>query len=100
MNEPSTVPSILYQRGLYPIDDFNMTTRYGMKVLVSTNPELTAYINSIIKQLQGIHRPVYYFTCDAYKVKNNRMVKIKYDQQACYCNQIKRDIGSIREMEL
>ncbi|CAO0800967.1 unnamed protein product [Mucor circinelloides] len=44
--------SILYQRGLYPIDDFKMTTRYGMKVLISTNPELTAYIDKIIQQLQ------------------------------------------------
>ncbi|KAG2203171.1 hypothetical protein INT46_008929 [Mucor plumbeus] len=44
--------NILYQRGLYPIDDFKMTTRYGMKVLISTNPELTAYINTIVQQLQ------------------------------------------------
>lgn len=52
--KPSSAISILYQRGLYPIDDFKMTTRYGMKVLISTNPELTAYIDKIIQQLQGI----------------------------------------------
>lgn len=71
-----------------------------MKVLISTNPELTAYINKIIQQLQGIYSQGHYFTCDIYKTANNRMVEIKYNQQACHCDQIKRDIGGIGEMEL
>jgi hypothetical protein len=46
--------SILYQRGLYPEEDFKMVTKYGMKVLTSTNPELTAYISKITQQLKSI----------------------------------------------
>ncbi|KAI8641342.1 DNA-binding protein [Parasitella parasitica] len=44
--------SILYQRGLYPSEDFEMIERFGMKVLISVNPELSKYINTIVQQLQ------------------------------------------------
>ncbi|KAI8067322.1 mitotic spindle assembly checkpoint protein MAD2 [Thamnidium elegans] len=44
--------SILMLRGLYPEDDFKMTTKYGIKVYSSNNPELTAYIEKIISQLK------------------------------------------------
>lgn len=49
----NTLYSILYQRGLYPPDDFKMITKYGVKVLMSVNPELSAYINKIMEQLHG-----------------------------------------------
>ncbi|KAI8349430.1 mitotic spindle checkpoint component mad2 [Blakeslea trispora] len=44
--------SILYQRGLYPMEDFKLVSKYGMKVYVSDNPELTNYVHKIIQQLQ------------------------------------------------
>lgn len=40
-------------RGLYPEDYFKMTTKYGIKVYSSNNPELTAYIEKIISQLKS-----------------------------------------------
>lgn len=40
-------------RGLYPEDYFKMTTKYGIKVYSSNNPELTAYIEKIVSQLKS-----------------------------------------------
>ncbi|ORE08887.1 DNA-binding protein [Rhizopus microsporus var. microsporus] len=44
--------SILYQRGIYPSDDFDVTTKYGMNTVVTNNPELRQYIDKIIKQIE------------------------------------------------
>ncbi|ORX54928.1 spindle assembly checkpoint protein Mad2p [Hesseltinella vesiculosa] len=43
--------SILYQRGVYPHEDFDFEARFGMNVLVSRNDELNLYLEEIIKQL-------------------------------------------------
>ncbi|PHZ11352.1 mitotic spindle checkpoint component mad2 [Rhizopus microsporus ATCC 52813] len=43
---------ILYQRGIYPSDDFDVTTKYGMNTVVTNNPELRQYIDKIIKQIE------------------------------------------------
>ncbi|OBZ83779.1 Mitotic spindle checkpoint component mad2 [Choanephora cucurbitarum] len=34
------------------MEDFKLISKYGMKVYVSDNPELTSYVNKIIQQLQ------------------------------------------------
>lgn len=46
--------SILYQRGIYPSDDFDVTTKYGMNTVVTNNPELKQYIDKIIKQIESM----------------------------------------------
>lgn len=45
--------SILYLRGLYPPQDFETTTIYGVKMIMSINPELKTYIKKLTEQLQG-----------------------------------------------
>ncbi|KAI8088691.1 mitotic spindle checkpoint protein [Halteromyces radiatus] len=45
--------SILYQRGIYPPEDFQQKKRYGISVLMSINEELNAYLDDIIQQLKA-----------------------------------------------
>ncbi|ODV62359.1 spindle checkpoint protein MAD2 [Ascoidea rubescens DSM 1968] len=46
-----SINSILYQRGIYPPDDFKMVKKYGLYMLISTDEEVKAYIRRILSQL-------------------------------------------------
>jgi hypothetical protein len=45
--------SILYQRGVYPTDDFRPEQQYGLKLLLTKNEQLKKYLDTIIKQMSG-----------------------------------------------
>ena len=45
--------SILYQRGIYPPEQFERKQKYGLTLLVTQEPELKKYINSVLMQLNG-----------------------------------------------
>ena len=45
--------SILFQRGVYPREDFRISKKYGIPLFVTTNPELKDYIDQIIGQVRG-----------------------------------------------
>ena len=47
------INSILYQRGLYPSETFTRVQKYGLTLLVTTDPELLQYLNNV-DQLKGI----------------------------------------------
>ncbi|KAI7904484.1 mitotic spindle checkpoint component mad2 [Cokeromyces recurvatus] len=47
-----SLSNILYQRGIYPFEDFKMIKKYGVNIVTSDNPELTDYIRQIVKQLR------------------------------------------------
>ena len=47
------INSILYQRGLYPSETFTRVQKYGLTLLVTTDPELIKYLNNV-DQLKGI----------------------------------------------
>jgi len=47
------INSILYQRGLYPSEAFTRVQKYGLTLLVTTDPELIKYLNNV-DQLKGI----------------------------------------------
>jgi len=47
-----SINSILYMRGVYPQDDFKMQKKYGLNVLVTTEPELLKYLETIMGQLK------------------------------------------------
>ncbi|CAO3586049.1 unnamed protein product [Absidia cylindrospora] len=49
----TSIHSILYQRGVYPPEDFKQTKQFGVSILMSINPELNAYLNEIIQQLKA-----------------------------------------------
>lgn len=50
------VNSILYQRGIYPPDNFRQQTAFGIAVMVSTDPGLTKYLVTVLQQMSGAVR--------------------------------------------
>ncbi|WWD16542.1 hypothetical protein CI109_100969 [Kwoniella shandongensis] len=47
-----SVNSILYQRGVYPSDDFRMVKKYGLPMLVTSDESLKEYLSTILSQVQ------------------------------------------------
>eukprot|EP00929_Paragymnodinium_shiwhaense_P001090 TRINITY_DN101301_c0_g1_i1.p1 TRINITY_DN101301_c0_g1~~TRINITY_DN101301_c0_g1_i1.p1 ORF type:complete len:211 (-),score=62.07 TRINITY_DN101301_c0_g1_i1:186-818(-) len=47
------INSILYQRGIYPHSSFKSVSKYGLPMLVTSDPELEAYLAEVLKQLHG-----------------------------------------------
>lgn len=50
------VHTILYQRGIYPSDEFKHVRKYNLPMIVSLDPEVTDYLNQLIKP---IHKWIY-----------------------------------------
>lgn len=46
------INSILYQRGLYPSNSFIQREKYGLPLLVTTNPDLKRYLDIILNQMR------------------------------------------------
>lgn len=46
------INSILYQRGLYPSDSFIQREKYGLPLLITTNPELKKYLDVVLNQMK------------------------------------------------
>ena len=46
------INSILYQRGIYPSETFTRVQKYGLTLLVTTDPELMKYLNNVVEQLK------------------------------------------------
>jgi mitotic spindle assembly checkpoint protein MAD2 len=46
-----SINSILYQRGIYPPDDFTIVKKYGLNLLVACDDGIKAYIRTILQQL-------------------------------------------------
>lgn len=47
-----SVQSILYQRSIYPSDDFKTVKKYGLQMLVTTDDGLIEYLESAMAQLK------------------------------------------------
>lgn len=47
-----SVQSILYQRNIYPSDDFKTVKKYGLQMLVTTDDGLQEYLESAMSQLK------------------------------------------------
>jgi len=47
------INSILYQRGVYPAESFAQVTKYGLKILVTQDRGLQAYIGEVLEQLKS-----------------------------------------------
>ena len=45
--------SILYQRGVYPPEDFQQQKQYGLTMMVSTEPGIKKYLCSVLEQMSG-----------------------------------------------
>ncbi|KAK4053497.1 Mitotic spindle checkpoint component mad2 [Microbotryomycetes sp. JL201] len=48
-----SVNSILYQRGVYPPEDFKMVKKYGLTLFTSADESLERYIHTVMKQVQA-----------------------------------------------
>lgn len=46
-----SIHTILYQRGVYPAEDFTVVKKYGLNMLVSSDDQVRAYIKKIMSQL-------------------------------------------------
>lgn len=46
------INSILYQRGIYPSETFTRVQKYGLTLLVTTDPELKKYLSNVVEQLE------------------------------------------------
>ena len=44
--------SVLYQRGIYPQEDFEMMKKYGLAILVSKDPKLKEYLTKVMGQVE------------------------------------------------
>ncbi|ORX33704.1 mitotic spindle checkpoint-related protein [Kockovaella imperatae] len=47
-----SVNSILYQRGVYPSDDFRMVKKYGIPMLITADESVKEYLQTILAQVQ------------------------------------------------
>lgn len=45
------INSILYQRGVYPPEDFQQVRKYGLPLMISTDAELNAYLAELLQQI-------------------------------------------------
>ncbi|GAA5973754.1 hypothetical protein JCM21900_006546 [Sporobolomyces salmonicolor] len=48
-----SVNSILYQRGVYPPEDFKQVKKYGLTLFTSADEALERYISNVMKQVQA-----------------------------------------------
>ncbi|CZT01735.1 probable spindle assembly checkpoint protein [Rhynchosporium agropyri] len=46
-----SINTILFQRGVYPAEDFSSVKKYGLTMLVSSDDQVKAYIKKIMSQL-------------------------------------------------
>jgi len=46
-----SINSILFQRGVYPAEDFTAVKKYGLNMLVTSDDQVKAYIKKIMSQL-------------------------------------------------
>lgn len=52
--------SILYQRGVYPAENFEPQKKYGLTVMAVRDPKLCSYLQSVLRQFSGASgRPVW-----------------------------------------
>lgn len=45
--------NILYQRGIYAPESFKRVNNYGLSMMVTTDEALVAYMENILRQLEG-----------------------------------------------
>lgn len=58
-----SINSILYQRGIYPSEDFQVVRKWDLNMLVTVDSNVKAYIKKIMSQLHS-------------KLDGNEMIKL------------------------
>lgn len=57
------INSILYQRGIYPPEDFTVVKKYDLGMLVTVNEKLKAYISKLAYQFESLYLSVFLTNC-------------------------------------
>ena len=60
------IHSILYQRGIYPPESFTRKQEYGLTLLVSTDPKVQEFLNSVLDQIKVCSNSVKLGTTELY----------------------------------
>lgn len=47
-----SINSILYQRALYPSEDFHFVQKYGLSMLVTNDTSLQAFLHTLLSQVK------------------------------------------------
>jgi len=47
------INSILFQRGIYPAEDFDNTQQYGLTILMSKDPKIQTFLQNVLSQTEG-----------------------------------------------
>ena len=55
------INSILYQRGIYPSESFDTTTKYNLKIVETCDDKLKEYLNNVLAQLEGKLKLSYFY---------------------------------------
>ena len=97
--------SVLYQRGIYPQDDFEMMKKYGLAILVSKDPQLKEYLTKIMGQVEkwlmegDIQQLVIVITgIETKQVLERWVFNIETDKSALLPNAIPRE-KSVKEIK-
>lgn len=53
------INSILFQRGLYPPENFQGIENYGLTILMSTDNKIKEFLSKTLSQLKGIPKQNY-----------------------------------------
>ncbi|CAN0223074.1 unnamed protein product, partial [Discosporangium mesarthrocarpum] len=48
-----SINSILYQRGIYPAENFIRESKWGLTVLTTNDETLKKYLNTVVQQMEG-----------------------------------------------
>jgi mitotic spindle assembly checkpoint protein MAD2 len=51
--------SVLYQRGVYPAEDFEATKKYGITVMTVKDLKLQVYLKDVLKHFTGMFNIAY-----------------------------------------
>lgn len=96
-----SVNSILYQRGIYPPESFKKASGYNLTLMVTADESLIAYLNNILRQLEGKHkllRPKYRKYRNASPFCSNSLADEWKRTKADSCRERKRVRRDLRTM--
>jgi hypothetical protein len=63
------VHSIIYQRGIYPPENFERVQKYGLTLFVSTETSIKHFLDENMRQAKGKYAVVF-FPCSKHRLKN------------------------------
>ena len=97
-----SINTILYQRGIYPPEDFKVVKKYGLNMLVSTDEDVKRYIKRIMKQLHswmGAGKITKLIVCIVSKETGDTMERWQFDIDIVQPNRPPSDRGGVQEDE-